>query len=81
MWERQEMVRALKDVPCADCGGSYPPFVMDFDHRLGTAKLGGVSDMIFKDRGWEGIQVEISKCDVVCANCHRMRTHARSLLR
>jgi hypothetical protein len=28
------LVRAAKSVPCADCGQNYPPYVMDFDHRV-----------------------------------------------
>lgn len=65
----------LKDVPCADCGGRFPPVAMDFDHLPGFVKVRLVSAMT---RGSErAIKAEIAKCEVVCANCHRVRTHAR----
>ena len=28
-------VDQAKNRPCADCGGKFPPFVMDFDHVRG----------------------------------------------
>jgi hypothetical protein len=67
----------LKDVPCADCGRRYPPFVMDFDHRNGEDKTGNISAMAPR-WSWSKIAAEVAKCDVVCANCHRMRTARRS---
>lgn len=71
----KEFIRAQKARPCADCGESYPYYVMDFDHRVGTHKKFELSKP--KSVSLEKIAEEISKCDVVCANCHRMRTHAR----
>lgn len=68
-------VAELKRAPCADCRRTLDPVCMDFDHRPGTKKLGSVSSLI-----WAGLQVvlrEIAKCDLVCANCHRLRTHTR----
>lgn len=69
------VLRAAKDVPCADCGVRYPHFVMDFDHRPNEAKsflLGNARCRKIAD-----IEAEIRKCDVVCANCHRFRTDRR----
>jgi hypothetical protein len=37
----RELVLALKSVPCADCGASFPPYVMDFDHL--SQKQGEIS--------------------------------------
>lgn len=70
--ERQELFKQLKDVPCADCGERYPHFVMDFDHVRGE-KYMNVGQM--KMAKLERILEEVAKCDVVCANCHRIRTH------
>jgi hypothetical protein len=33
--------------------------------------------MIHDGFSWKAIKKEIEKCEVVCANCHRIRTHDR----
>ena len=58
--------------PCVDCGGNFPPECMDWDHIKGTkrravAKIRGNSQKYILD--------EIEKCELVCANCHRIRTN------
>jgi hypothetical protein len=60
-----------------DCGIKYPSYVMDFDHRDPTTKLFaiGAAYSVAEKR----LRDEISKCDVVCANCHRERTHGKSV--
>jgi ribosomal protein L31 len=64
---------------CYDCGGFFPPEAMDWDHRPGTEKLFHVSDS-FGTRNFESIVDEIAKCDLVCSNCHRVRTKKRKVL-
>lgn len=72
----QETLNKLKSVPCADCGNQYPPIAMDFDHLRdkeftisnGVGLLGLALSTILK---------EVDKCEVVCAVCHRIRTHNR----
>lgn len=77
---RKAFIAACKDQPCADCGVRYPPYVMDFDHVRGVKR----KDVgLMRLDSLENLMNEIEKCDVVCANCHRERTHtrlARSLL-
>lgn len=74
--ELAEFVISLKQKPCADCGIQYPPYVMDFDHRDKKLKLASVSKMIsYHMSSKEKILKEIEKCDLVCANCHRIRTY------
>ena len=68
------IVRAAKDVPCADCGQRYHWFQMDFDHVRGQ-KSYNISRMMTMSE--ERLRAEIAKCDVVCSNCHRMRTFSR----
>jgi len=73
--KRKAIVAALRNQPCADCGVQYPSYIMEFDHRNPTAKsftLAGANR-----RSIEDIMLELSKCDVVCANCHRARTFTR----
>lgn len=73
----QALVNVHKSKPCADCGASFPPVCMDFDHMPGFEKCGNVSSMIHNFRPIEEIEAEISKCELVCANCHRVRTILR----
>jgi hypothetical protein len=72
-----QRINELKDRPCADCGVRYPPFVMDFDHVAGQ-KIDDICGMRRRMMKWHKILAEMEKCEVVCANCHRMRTRARA---
>ena len=69
----RELIVATKSVPCADCGVQYPPYVMDFDHVRGK-KLFNVGTAGAR-HSFPQVEREIKKCEVVCANCHRERTH------
>lgn len=73
-----EFVTECKSAPCSDCKVSYPPYVMDMDHRDGSAKEFNVSDLV-KQGSLRLVKAEVAKCDVVCANCHRERTHQRRI--
>lgn len=73
----REMVKEKKNVPCTDCGGRFPFPVMDFDHLDGTEKLFNVSRGAGYAAGFAKTLREIEKCEVVCSNCHRMRTYNR----
>jgi hypothetical protein len=66
-------VETIKAEPCTDCGVCYPPCVMDFDHVRGK-KSANISRMLSRDVGGNAIADEIAKCDLVCSNCHRIRT-------
>jgi hypothetical protein len=59
-----------------DCGQTFPPYVMDFDHVRGEKKY-NVGLMASSGYSLKMIAAEIQKCDLVCANCHRIRTHQR----
>lgn len=63
----------LKSQPCTDCGKSYPPYVMHFDHL--KDKTFNISRRI--GHKMSTLLEEIDKCEVVCANCHAIRTHNR----
>ena len=69
-----EWLRDLRRVPCADCGKTYPPYVMDFDHRDPSTKSFSLlaDKALLKNRNV--LIAEVAKCDVVCANCHAERT-------
>lgn len=68
---------AKTGVPCADCGRVYPPYVMDFDHIDPQTKVATVARMATSAMTVSRIAVEVSKCEIVCANCHRIRTHGQ----
>lgn len=67
----------LKDYPCLDCSVSYPPYVMEWDHLPQFEKVMNVSKMRVKRLKRETILAEIAKCELVCANCHAVRTYDR----
>lgn len=55
-----------------DCGGRFPPECMEFDHVRGEKKFTIGSHF---HRKLEDLMDEAEKCDIVCSNCHRVRTH------
>lgn len=64
----------LKDKCCKDCGNSDRR-VLEFDHLRDKHK--NVSKLI-ASAGIDTILEEIKKCDIVCCNCHRIRTSQRA---
>ncbi len=74
--EARTIVNAFKDVPCSDCGRRFPSVAMDLDHVRGD-KVMDVARMVGCCYKIELIQLELEKCEVVCACCHRVRTHLR----
>lgn len=73
--EARKWLQDLKEqTPCADCGLYYPWYVMDFDHvGKKTAEISDLRHRATKER----ILREIAQCQLVCSNCHRIRTHKR----
>ena len=69
-FKRREEIAKFKDEPCVDCGHKYPACVMDFDHVRGK-KLFQISQAI--NVPWDKLLKEMQKCELVCANCHRIR--------
>lgn len=78
---KRQLVAKVSEIkastPCADCGIKYPSYVMDFDHLPQFEKVADVTALI-RLGGWKRVFDEIAKCEIVCANCHRVRTHERS---
>jgi hypothetical protein len=70
----RDMVRTAKDRPCEDCGASYPYYVMEFDHCRGEKEY-AIAKVVARptDKAIRELPGELEKCDVVCANCHRLR--------
>ncbi len=71
---KREFVDWLKSSPCVDCRRSFHPVAMDFDHRDPSKKVNGISYLTGNHTTDEALWEEILKCDLVCSNCHRLRT-------
>lgn len=72
------VAKTYTGVPCFDCGNVFPFCAMDFDHRPEEIKLFAISkggNRNATSKNITKIEKEISKCDLVCSNCHRIRTH------
>lgn len=61
---------------CSACAYSGPAAAFDFHHRDPAAKQFAISTF---GGSWEMLLVEAAKCDMLCANCHRLRHAAHDL--
>jgi hypothetical protein len=76
--ESNRLLRGIKEESgCVDCKVKYPYYKLDFDHVRGE-KRDNLSRMT-RWYSYDEVMEEIKKCDIVCSNCHRERTHKRSL--
>lgn len=73
---RRFVYQYLAAHPCVDCGESNV-LVLEFDHVRGTKK-NDVAHMVHGSHSLETLRREIAKCEVRCANCHRIATAKRS---
>lgn len=74
----KEWMDELKaEMPCADCNEIFHPICMDWDHLPGSVKLDGIANLVAKGHRKQA-EAEITKCELVCANCHRLRTLNRT---
>lgn len=69
---RKWIILEAKNRPCVDCLGWFNSWQMQFDHGTNAKRfnIGGAYTRSIKD-----LLAEISKCEVVCANCHADRTY------
>jgi hypothetical protein len=68
---RARVLQHLLTHPCIDCGESNP-IVLEFHHVRGK-KRDAVAYLV-RSHEWRTVAAEIAKCEVLCANCHRIRT-------
>ena len=71
LWEIKE------NSGCVDCGEKYPHWMLDFDHKPEFEKIDSPTKIMQK-YSWEKALEEVAKCDIVCPNCHRVRTYIRN---
>ena len=65
------IISYLKEHPCCKCGES-DIVVLEFDHI--RDKKFEISKLIKGNSSFENLKVEIEKCQVLCANCHKRKT-------
>lgn len=71
-FEKKERAVNYKGGKCADCSGVFPLPVYDFHHLDPSEKEQNIGDII-RRKEFEEIKVELEKCVLLCANCHRIR--------
>jgi hypothetical protein len=74
--KQEFLLEFLKGKKCVDCTEANI-LVLEFDHREVDSKLDAVTKMINNRVGSKKILEEIAKCDIVCSNCHTIRTMRR----
>lgn len=72
-----QFIDGYKNQPCADCNQRFDLVAIDFDHVRGEKNY-NVGTLRNRSFSLEAIWREIEKCDVVCSNCHRIRTSKRN---
>lgn len=72
---RTKLFVYLSQHPCVDCGEA-DPYVLEFDHVRGK-KSNNITKMVMDGYSWSTIEAEIAKCEVRCANCHRIRENKK----
>lgn len=75
---RQERKRRFMEMMggcCARCGYAEHPAALDFDHLDPSRKTSQIGRMIGANAPDAAIIAELAACQLLCANCHRIRTH------
>ena len=71
---KQWIETEFKSQPCKICGCTFPPCAMDFHHRDRSEKRFAISGGSYR-KSRKALLEEISKCDLLCSNCHRIIEH------
>lgn len=72
--QRRHLLDQLKlKIGCVECGYSEHPAALDWSHRDDRGQKSFNIGANIK-RSWDDTLTEIAKCDVLCANCHRVMT-------
>lgn len=70
-----DYIRTTKlKIGCEICGYNEHSCALQFDHRDPSQKLFNIAHG--KNHSWELFLAEITKCRVLCANCHAVQTHS-----
>jgi hypothetical protein len=78
---RQKLADIKSEKGCEMCGYNEHPAALDFDHINPEEKSFIISHAVSRDRPWSLIEAEVSKCRILCANCHRIHTYDNNIAR
>ena len=70
---KEHILNFLSTNPCVDCGQDNF-LCLDFDHIEPKHKKSSICDLVKRGISLQRIIEEIKKCEVRCANCHRIKT-------
>lgn len=73
---KEFVLRVLRNNCCSDCGIKNP-IVLEFDH-ICESKKKSIADLSHQGYSLKSLKDEMRKCEIVCANCHRIRTAERA---
>lgn len=74
---RKHVLMLKESTPCADCGIQHHFCVSQYDHLPQFTKLFNIARFHEHTLDLNVVLAEIAKCELVCANCHAIRTHER----
>lgn len=74
--KRTHLRKILEEGRCVDCG-IEDIRVLTFDHTDPSQKVESISRMAASGYSWDKFTKELEKCEIVCANCHQIRTGTR----
>lgn len=73
--QRQRKLMAIEYLggKCSKCFNEYHPSIYEFHHRNPKEKESDPAQA--SQLTWEKFKLELDKCDLLCANCHRLTHH------
>ncbi len=72
--ERKERFVQQFGGACHDCKQTFPTCAFDFDNIDSSPGHISISKLMRDNASDERIQEELKRCELVCSNCHRIRT-------
>ena len=76
---KRDIWKNMKRKPCVDCGKTFDPVCMQFDHVPERGPKVGSMRKMFESEDIVAFEAELLKCDLICAICHALRTNSRPL--
>jgi 5-methylcytosine-specific restriction endonuclease McrA len=73
--KKRRLFELLCNSECAICGEN-DPLVLEFDHLF--EKKADISTLISSTCSWSELKREMAKCQILCSNCHKRKTHAEA---